>query len=279
MSCFILRSLTIDRYLTVTWESEPELEDGNSVVGEGRETVTSGGCRSSRVPGAPGKSHIKFGSITAEVVPISLRSLASLALEDLRLLALLPLWTRSRSDSLPPHPLPLPPSPAPGLDVWVCESTSWAILSLSLFMLSNNRSIHQYTRSMITQIFLAFTYSTILRKHCCISLAALSCLFQILVDETISSSFLVGNCFLNLISIWSCNFLNSSDSSTCPSTCLTRECKISRQCILFPFAMGKLKLTNATTFGFGIPKGGSRLAIKSLSWVNRMNCVACGSYL
>lgn len=34
-------------------------------------------------------------------------------------------------------------------------------------------------------------------------LAALSWRFQMRVDDTISSSFLVGNCFLNLISIWS----------------------------------------------------------------------------
>jgi hypothetical protein len=43
--------------------------------------------------------------------------------------------------------------------------------------------------------------------------------------------------------------------------------------------MGKLKLTRATIFGLGIPRGGSRLAMKSDSWVKRMNCVACGSYL
>ena len=109
--------------------------------------------------------------------------------------------------------------------------------------------------------------------------AALSCLFQILVDETISNSLRVGNCFLNLMSICSCSFLKSSDSSTCPRTCFTSACKISRQWILLPFAIGRLKLTNATTLGFDIPRGGSRLAMKSLSWENLMNCVACGSYL
>jgi hypothetical protein len=74
-------------------------------------------------------------------------------------------------------------------------------------------------------------------------------------------------------------FLKSSVSSTCPSTYLTSECKMSRQWILFPRAMGKLKLTRATMLGLGIPRGGSRLAMKSDSWVKRMNCVAWGSYL
>lgn len=49
------------------------------------------------------------------------------------------------------------------------------------------------------------TYFLYSLKHLCIVLAALSCLFHILVDETISSSFLVGNCFLNFTSIWSCS--------------------------------------------------------------------------
>ena len=74
-------------------------------------------------------------------------------------------------------------------------------------------------------------------------------------------------------------FLKSSVSSTCPSTYLTSECKMSRQWILLPRAMGKLKLTRATMLGLGIPRGGSKLAIKSDSWVKRMNCVAWGSYL
>lgn len=38
---------------------------------------------------------------------------------------------------------------------------------------------------------------------------------------------------------------------------------MSRQWILFPFAIGKLKLTSATVFGFDIPKGGSKDAMKS----------------
>jgi hypothetical protein len=74
-------------------------------------------------------------------------------------------------------------------------------------------------------------------------------------------------------------FLKSSVSSTCPNTYFTSECKISRQWILFPRAIGKLKLTRATMLGLGIPRGGSRLAMKSESWVKRMNCVAWGSYL
>lgn len=115
--------------------------------------------------------------------------------------------------------------------------------------------------------------------ECWINLAALSCRFQILVEDTISNSFLVGNCFLNFTSICSCSFLKSSDSSTCPRTCLTSACRMSRQWILLPFAMGRLKLTNATTLGFDIPNGGSRLAIKSLSCEKLINWVACGSYL
>lgn len=108
--------------LTVAWESEPELEaaEGCSAVGEGRDTVRAGGCRSSWVPVAPeSNSRGRFGNSHAEAVPSSLRSLASLALEDLRLLARLPRCTCRRADSLPPHPLPLLPSTPPGLDVCV----------------------------------------------------------------------------------------------------------------------------------------------------------------
>lgn len=81
------------------------------------------------------------------------------------------------------------------------------------------------------------------------------------------------------VSVGTRTFLKSSVSSTCPSTYLTSECKMSRQWILLPRAMGKLKLTRATMFGLGIPRGGSKLAIKSDSCVKRMNCVAWGSYL
>lgn len=119
-------------------------------------------------------------------------------------------------------------------------------------------------------------YSLIVRW---ISLAALSWRFHILVEETISSSLRVGNCFLNLMSICSCSFRKSSDSSTCPRTCLTSACRMSRQWILLPFAIGRLKLTNATILGLEIPNGGSRLAMKSLNCEKFMNCVACGSYL
>lgn len=107
------------------------------MVGEGRDTVKEGGCRSSWVPVAPERSSKgKFGNNQADAVPSSLRSLASLALEDLRLLALLPRCTWRRADNLPPHPPPLPSLPMPpGLDVWVCESTSCAILSRSFFIL------------------------------------------------------------------------------------------------------------------------------------------------
>lgn len=54
---------------------------------------------------------------------------------------------------------------------------------------------------------------------------------------------------------------------------------MSRQCIRLPFAIGKLKLTNATVLGFEMPNGGSNDAIKSDNCEKRMNCVACGSYL
>lgn len=123
------------------------------------------------------------------------------------------------------------------------------------------------------------TYFTYSLNVFWINLAALSSLFHNLVDETISNSFLVGNCFLNLTSIWSCNCLKSSVSSTWPSTCLTKACRISKQWILSPFAMGRLKLTKATVLGLLIPKGGSRDAIKSDNWLKPINCVAWGSYL
>lgn len=124
-----------------------------------------------------------------------------------------------------------------------------------------------------------FTYLTYSLQARCTVRAALSSRFQILVEETISNSFLVGNCFLNFISICSCSCLNVSVSSTCPKTCLTKAWRISKQWILLPLAMGRLKLTKATVFGFDIPNGGSRDAMKSDSWVKLMNWVACGSYL
>lgn len=54
---------------------------------------------------------------------------------------------------------------------------------------------------------------------------------------------------------------------------------MSRQWILFPLAIGKLKLTKATVLGFDIPKGGSNEAMKSDNCENLINWVACGSYL
>lgn len=38
---------------------------------------------------------------------------------------------------------------------------------------------------------------------------------------------------------------------------------MSRQWILLPLAIGKLKLTRATVFGLDMPKGGSNEAMKS----------------
>lgn len=110
-------------------------------------------------------------------------------------------------------------------------------------------------------------------------LAALSWRFQILVDETISNSFLVGNCFLNLTSICSCSSLKLSVSSTWPKTCFTNACRISKQWILLPLEMGKLKDTKATVFGFEMPSGGSKDAMKSDSCEKWINCAAWGSYL
>ena len=43
--------------------------------------------------------------------------------------------------------------------------------------------------------------------------------------------------------------------------------------------MGRSKETMARLFGFGIPRGGSKLPMKSDIWLKVMNCVACGSNL
>ena len=74
--------------------------------------------------------------------------------------------------------------------------------------------------------------------------------------------------------------LKSSElSSMKPKVYLVRECRTSRQWILSPLAMGRSKLTKARILGLGIPKGASRLAMKSDIWWKLMNCVACGSNL
>ena len=44
-------------------------------------------------------------------------------------------------------------------------------------------------------------------------------------------------------------------------------------------AIGRSKETMARVFGLGIPRGGSKLPMKSDIWLNVMNCVACGSNL
>lgn len=123
------------------------------------------------------------------------------------------------------------------------------------------------------------TYKRYSFQAFCMVLAAFSCLFQMRVEETISNSLRVGNCFLNFTSICSSNCLKLSVSSTWPRTFLTSECRMSRQWILCPLLMGRLKATNATVLGFGIPKGGSKEAIKSDNWAKWINCVAWGSYL
>lgn len=66
-----------------------------------------------------------------------------------------------------------------------------------------------------------------------------------------------------LVDTLTCNCLKLSVSSTCPNTCLTKACKISRQWILLPDDIGKLNDTKATVFGFGMPNGGSNDAKKS----------------
>lgn len=158
--------------LTVMWESEPELEaaDGWSAVGEGRDTVNAGGCRSSWVPVAPeSNSRGRFGNSHAEAVPSSLRSLASLALEDLRLLARLPRCTCSKADSLPLHPPPPLPSTPPGLEVCVCESTSWAILSRSFFILRVHRdhfATYYFLCTLIVCIYYMFSKTFFLPNSC-----------------------------------------------------------------------------------------------------------------
>ena len=45
------------------------------------------------------------------------------------------------------------------------------------------------------------------------------------------------------------------------------------------FAMGRSNETIARLFGFGIPRGGSKLPMKSDIWLKVMNCVAWGSNL
>lgn len=60
---------------------------------------------------------------------------------------------------------------------------------------------------------------------------------------------------------------------------MTNACRISKQWILLPLAIGKLKLTKATVLGLGMPRGGSKDAMKSESCEKAMNWPACGSYL
>ena len=72
---------------------------------------------------------------------------------------------------------------------------------------------------------------------------------------------------------------SSSPSSTKPKVYLVNECNTSKQWILSPLAIGRSKDTKARILGLGIPKGASRLAMKSDNWLKLMNCVACGSYL
>lgn len=187
----------------------------------------------------------------------SLKSEASEALDDLRdearLDVAVPRLCTCRCRKFNADNLVCQP---PGLDVCVCSS-SCDSGERSLSFLRRTNSFHAV----------------------CSVRAALSSRFQMRVDEMISSSLRVGNCFLNFTSICSCSSLKLSVSSTCPSTCLTRACKMSRQWILLPDEIAKLKETNATVLGFGIPSGGSREARKSETCVKWMNCVACGSYL
>ena len=64
-----------------------------------------------------------------------------------------------------------------------------------------------------------------------------------------------------------------------PRVYLAKLWRTSRQWILSPEDIGRLRLTMAIVFGFCILRGGSRLAMKSESWLNNMNSVAMGSNL
>lgn len=95
------------------------------------------------------------------------------------------------------------------------------------------------------------------------NMAAFCSIFHRLVEDTRSNNRRLGNCFWKLRSIRFCSFLNSGESSTCPKTCLINAWRISKQCILFPRAMGKLKATMAIVFGLGIRSGGFKLSKNS----------------
>ena len=74
--------------------------------------------------------------------------------------------------------------------------------------------------------------------------------------------------------------LKSSElSSINPRVYFVSEWRTSKQWILSPLAIGKSKLTRARRFGFGIPNGASKLAMKSDIWWKLINWVAWGSNL
>ena len=136
----------------------------------------------------------------------------------------------------------------------VIVSRHWRSIPFSLE--STIKSRHKYhVNHQATQLnYLKYSF-----HPTWIVFAARSCRFQMRVDETISNSLRVGNCFLNLTSIWSCNCLNVSLSSTWPRTYFTSACKMSKQWILFPFDIGRLKETSAKVLGFGTEIRGTKI--------------------
>ena len=111
--------------------------------------------------------------------------------------------------------------------------------------------------------------------------------FKILT-ENINNKLLKGFEALSLLLFWYCVIINScsvslekssDSSSTKPRVYLVRLCSTSRQWILSPLAMGRSKLTIANMLGLWMPRGGSRLLMKSDIWLKVINWVACGSYL
>ena len=71
--------------------------------------------------------------------------------------------------------------------------------------LISRKNVLEYKNDQIN-IVLWWTYATYILKNLWITRAALSKRFHSLVDETISNSFRVGNCFLNFSSICEANY-------------------------------------------------------------------------
>ena len=130
--------------------------------------------------------------------------------------------------------------------------------------------------SVILRIFLA---ALCLRQARCNVFAATSSFFRRMVDVRTRCWTLVGNSSLNFSSMVCFNWMNSSVSSTAPSTCLTRATRISKQCNRSPSYIARSNATRAISLGLAIPRGWSKSATKSDSCSYLMNWVAWGSYL